>query len=227
MKRIELQKISLIRISYSVILGVFVILAFFPYFSETFTYGPHSYTQYFPGWFELIFGGWVGIGLIVFSIIRLTSQRIVKPVIFGISGCILILINLILRTILLGITIEISFYLSFVFLIGLFAINPLSYVFREEEVEAKPIPKLKKEKGKIEKVKKERIDWEERELIKKQAIEYIKRMQIKTTELPFFKIISETGITREDLDPIVKDLISQIDIDAKVRDFVILFEEIL
>ncbi len=226
MKGTGFQKMSVIRIGYVLILGVFVILAFFPYFSETFIYGPHSYTEYFPGWFELIFGGWVGIGLIVFSVIRLNSQRVGKPIIFGISGCILILINLILRTLMLGITIEISFYLSFVFLFGLFAINPLSYVFREKEVKAKPIPKLKKEKGKIEKVKKVGIDWDERELTKKQTIELIERLQLKTTELPYFKIISETGITREDLDPLVKEMISQNIINAKVRDYVILFEEI-
>jgi len=226
MKGTGFQKISLIRVGYVVILGVFVILAFFPYFSETFTYGPHSYTEYFPGWFELIFGGWVGIGLIVLSAIRLNSQRTGKPIIFGISGCILILINLIIRTVMLGITIEISFYLSFVFLLGLFVINPLSYVFREKEVESKPIPKFKKEKGKIEKMKEVGIDREEKELIKKQIIEYIERLQLKTTELPYFKIISETGITREDLDPLVKEMISQNKINAKVRDYVILFQEI-
>ena len=155
MKGMGNQKILLIRIGYGVILGVFIIFAFFPYFSETFTYGPHSYTQYFPGWFELIFGGWVGIGLLVASVILLNSQRIGKPIIFGISGCILILINLILRTIMLGITIEIGFILSFVLLFGLFAINPLPFVFRKREVKVKPSPKVK-----LEKLKEVVIDWD-------------------------------------------------------------------
>ncbi len=221
MKGMGFQKISIIRFGYGVILGVFILFAFFPYFSETLTYGPHFYTQYFPGWFELIFGGWVGIGLLVASIILLNSQRIGKSIIFGISGCILILINLILRTIMLGITIEIGFYLSLVLLLGLFAINPLPFVFREREVKVKPSPKVK-----LEKPKEVAIDWDKREINKNQAIEYIEKMQLKTTELPYFKIISETGIIREDLDPLVKEMISQKKINAKVRDYVILFQEI-
>lgn len=65
MKENRLQKITIIRITYSAIIAMFIVLAFLPYFSETFTYGPHTYTKNFPGYIELIFGGWVGQGKLI------------------------------------------------------------------------------------------------------------------------------------------------------------------
>ena len=162
----KLSKFSIIRIVYGVILVVFIILAFFPYFSETYTYGPHTNTEYSFGYFELLFGGWVGIGLIGVSVILLNSQKIGKPLLFGITGCILILINLIVRTFILGMTIKISYYLNFILLISLFALNVLSFVFREAEVAIKPIPK--KKRVKIEEPEEIKIDWEKRKEEEKQ-----------------------------------------------------------
>ncbi|MFX1572303.1 MAG: TIR domain-containing protein [Promethearchaeota archaeon] len=171
----NISKFLIIRIVYGVILALFITLAFFPYFSVTYTYGPHSYTEYSYGFFELLFGGWVGIGLIGASVILLNSQKIIKPILFGISGSVIILINLIIRTRILGMTLELSYYVSIVLLISLFAINILSFVYRETKVVVKFIPK--KKRIKIEEPEELEIDWEKRK--EEEAKQILKELQLK------------------------------------------------
>jgi len=225
MIRSGFQKILLIKLTYSILIIFFIISVFFPYYSEISTYSIHSYKREYYGYFELIYGGWVGIGLIVLSILLLNSERATKSALLGFIGSALIIFNLVLRSFTLNLTIELWFYLAIIFLISLLIVNVFIIISREKEVIFRPISEIKKEKIKIEKPKEIDISWEKRESSKKQAFDYIKEMQSKTAELPYYDIISKTDIIRKDLDLLVKEMINNTEIFAKVRDFVILFKE--
>ncbi len=149
------------------------------------------------------------------------------------------------------ITFASGFYLCLIFGIGSVGTNIFALVSKEgelrfqrvksakmKEAKAKPV-KVKQVKAKPMKSKTVEIepielkqevligtDWEKKEFIADKTIDYIKTMQFKTKELPFFDIISKMGIKREALETIVDDMISNNEIDARVRDFVIIFKEI-
>ncbi len=84
-------------------------------------------------------------------------------------------------------------------------------------------------KIKPDKIKKDeivRINWEKKKFIKTQTIDYIKKMQLKSKELPFYEIILKTGIDRNDLEIIVTEMIMKKEVNAQVRDFILIFKEI-
>ena len=84
-------------------------------------------------------------------------------------------------------------------------------------------------KIKPDKIKKDeivRINWEKKKFIKTQAIDYIKKMQLKSKELPFCEIILKTGIDRNDLEIIVTEMIMKKEVNAQLRDFILIFKEI-
>lgn len=66
----------------------------------------------------------------------------------------------------------------------------------------------------------------EKKFIKTQTIDYIKKMQLKSKELPFYEIILKTGIDRNDLEIIVTEMIMKKEVNAQVRDFILIFKEI-
>ena len=213
---------------------------FFPYYSITYVYPPppappiNSYTKPYFGYIELIYGGWPGLILIVISLIILNPERKGKSLLVGGVGCVLIIINLMIRPSIQSITINLGFYIGFIFCIGFFVINVFAFISKEGIISLKRIKEGKMEpKTKIKKVKIKKeeeadvgIDWEKRELAKKQAIDYIKKMHLKSRELPFYKIISKIGIDRNDLEKIVGEMITNKEINAKVTDFVIIFKKI-
>ena len=149
------------------------------------------------------------------------------------------------------ITFASGFYLCLIFGIGSVGTNIFAFVSKEGELRFQRVKssKIKEEKVKPEKLKQAKAkpmkrktveiepieikqevlvgtDWEKKEFIADKTIDYIKTMQFKTKELPFFDIISKMGIKREALETIVDDMISNNEIDARVRDFVIIFKEI-
>lgn len=238
MREIKIQKFNLIKLIYIVLIVVFLISVFLPYFSKTYAYPPPpaepliSYIKPYRGYIELIYGGWPGLILAVISIIILNPERKGRSLIIGVIGFSLILISLMIRPIIQTITIELGFYLSLVLSIGLFVINVIAFKSREglvflisdkhwkRETIVKTTPTIVKKK------EKEVISWEKREFIKSQTIDYIKKMHLKSKELPFYEIISKTGVNREDLEKIVGEMISNKEINARVRDFIIFFKEI-
>jgi len=238
MKEVQIQKFTLIKLIYSVLIVVFLISVFLPYFSRYYAYPPPpaiptiSYTKPYRGYSELIYGGWVGLILAIISILILNPERKGKSLLIGALGFSLILINLMIRPIIQTITIEFGFYLSLVVSIGLVVINIFAFKSNEGLVYLISDKRWKKETivkitPTINKTKeKEVISWEKREFIKTQTIDYIKKMQLKLQELPFYEIISKTGINREDLEKIVGEMISNKEINAGVIDFIIFFKEI-
>lgn len=51
-------------------------------------------------------------------------------------------------------------------------------------------------------------------------------MQLKSKELPFYEIILKTGIDRNDLEIIVTEMIMKKEVNAQVRDFILIFKKI-
>jgi len=235
MKEIKIQKFTLIKLIYSILIIVFLISVFLPYYSKSYAFPPPpavsiiSYTKPYLGYNELIYGGWPGLILAIISIIILNPETKGKSLLIGGLGFALILINLMIRPTIQTITIEFGFYLGLVFSIGLFVINIFAFVSKEGIVslisdKRDPIVKIKPTIAKQKEI--QGTDWEKKEFIKSQTIDYIKKMQLQLKELPFYEIISKTGIDRKDLDKIISDLISKKEINARVRDFVILFKKI-
>jgi len=230
MKERQILKFTLIKLIYIILIVVFLISGFLPYFSKYYAYPPT--TNYYYGYIELIYGGWPGLILALISILILNPERKGRSLIMGVIGFVLILISLMIRPIIQNITIEFGFYLSLVLSIGLIVINIFAFISNEgaiflfsdktwkKETIVKTTPTIVKKK------EKEAISWEKREHIKTQTIDYIKKMQLKLKELPFYEIISKTGVNREDLEKIVGDMISSKEINARVRDFIIFFKEI-
>jgi len=240
MKEVKIHKFNLIKLIYSVLIAVFLFSVFLPYFSKSYVFPPPPLDPiiFFPprlyyGYIELIYGGWPGLILVVISILILKPERKSISLIIGILGFSLILINLMIRPIIQTITIEFGFYLSLVSGIGFVVMNILAFMSRDslvflisdkrwkEETIVKITPTKKKKKK-----EREEISWEKREFIKTQTIDYINKMQLKSKELTFYDIISKTGINRDDLEKIVGEMISNKEINAQVRDFIIFFKEI-
>jgi len=240
MKEVKIHKFNLIKLIYSVLIAVFLFSVFLPYFSKSYVFPPPPLDPiiFFPprlyyGYIELIYGGWPGLILVVISILILKPERKSISLIIGILGFSLILINLMIRPIIQTITIEFGFYLSLVSGIGFVVMNILAFMSRDslvflisdkrwkEETIVKITPTKKKKKK-----EREVISWEKREFIKTQTIDYINKMQLKSKELTFYDIISKTGINRDDLEKIVGEMISNKEINAQVRDFIIFFKEI-
>ena len=256
MKSIKLQKSMLIKLIYGILILIFILSTILPYYSITYFFPPppdppsYTNTEFSVGYIELIYGGWIGLILIIISIFFLIFEKISKAIIIGISGCALIGFNLIFRTAIqistgyLTVTSQLGLYFGFIFWIALCTVN--GYVVIEEKgVNLLSIVKSKKLKPEIKhklkpkakpfietaavKTTEEVIvgtDWERKEFISKQTINYIKTAQLQVKELPFIEIISKTGIEREALDAIVDDMIDNKEINARVRDFVIIFKEI-
>ncbi len=272
MAEFRIQKFTLIRLIYGIIIIIVLISAFLPYFSRSYVYPPppaepiYNYTKNYIGYLELIYGGWIGIALLIISVVILNPERKSKALLIGIGGCILILINLMIRPSLQNITLSSGFYIGLIFGIGLIAINLFAFISKEgvltfdrvksakvKEVKVKPVKikpvkvqkvkskpvKTRPSKVKVDKrkavevepiaVKQEAVvgtDWESKEFIEEKTKDFIKTMQFKSKELPFFEIISKTGVNRGALETIVDDMITNKVIDARVRDFVIIFREI-
>ena len=235
MKEIKIQKFTLIKLIYSILIVVFLISVFLPYYSKSYAFPPPpaepiiSYTKPYLGYIELIYGGWPGLILAIISIVILNPERKGKSLLIGGLGFALILINLMIRPTIQTITIEFGFYLSLVFSIGLFIINVFAFISKEGIVslisdKREPIVKIKPTIAKQKEI--QGTDWEKKEFIKTQTIDYIKEVALKSKELPFYDIISKTGIERKNLDKVVRDMISDKEINARVRDFVILFKRI-
>ena len=240
MKEIKIQKFTLIKLIYGILIVVFLISVFLPYYSKTYAPFPPppatplfgGYTSLYMGYDVLIYGGWPGLILAGISIIILNPDRKGKSLLIGGLGFSLILINLMIRPIIQTITVEFGFYLSLVFGIGFFIINIFAFIskegiislFSDKRWKREPIVKIKPVKIKQKEI--EGIDWEKREFIKNQTIDYIKKMHLKSKELPFYEIISKTGIDRNDLTKIVSEMINNKEINARVRDFIIVFKEI-
>jgi len=239
MKEIKIHKFVMIKLIYGVLIAVFLISVFLPYFSKSYVFPPPPLDPiiFFPprlyfGYIELIYGGWPGLILAVISILILKPEKKSISLIIGILGFSLILINLMIRPIMQNVDIEFGFYLSLVSGIGLVGINIFAFISREgiiylfsdeewkKETIMKTTPTVSKSTGK------EEISWEKKEHIKTQAIDYIKKMQLKSKELSFYDIISKTGIERNTLEKLVAGMISKKEIDARERDFIIFFKEI-
>ena len=239
MKEIKIHKFALIKFIYGVIISVFLISVFLPYFSKSYVFPPPPLDPiiFFPprlyfGYIEMIYGGWPGLILAVISILILKPERKSISLIIGILGFSLILINLMIRPIIQDIDIEFGFYLSLVSGIGLVGINIFAfisregiiYLFSDEEWKRETIVKATPTVSKSKEI--EEISWEKKEYIKTQTIDYIKKMQLKSKELSFYDIISKTGITSKTLEKVVADMISNKEIHAQVRDFIIFFKKI-
>ncbi|MBA7556427.1 hypothetical protein ES705_49135 [subsurface metagenome] len=84
------KKLKIILAINSILIVVFIISSFLPYFSKWYQYGGIIY--YF-GYNHLIFGGWEGLLFITASMNQIRYQRIRKAFIFGLIGCISIMIN--------------------------------------------------------------------------------------------------------------------------------------
>ncbi len=144
-----------------------------------------------------------------------------------------------------------GFYLCLIFGISSVGTNIFAFVSKEGELRFQRVKSGKIKEAKVKPVKEKQTkvkptkrktleiepieimqeavigtDWEKKEFIADKTMEYIKTMQFKTKELPFFEIISKMGIKREALETIVDDMISNNEIEARVRDFVIIFKEI-
>ncbi|GAG54184.1 unnamed protein product, partial [marine sediment metagenome] len=200
----------------------------------------------------MLYGGWPGLALLVISVILLNPERKGKSLLIGGVGCTLIVINLMIRPSLQTITLQSGFYVGLIFGLGLIGINIFAFISKEGDIARKEVKEAKVKEAKVKPVKikpvkakpvkrkpfvevkpveiKEEavvgIDWENIEFIAERTIDYIKTMQLKSTELPFYEIISKTGIKREALETIVDELISKNEISARVRDFVIIFKPI-
>jgi len=238
MKEIKVGKFILIKLLYGVLIVIFLISVFLPYYSRYYAFPPPPadpivyYTRPYFGYNELIYGGWPGLILTIISIIILNPERKGKSLLIGGVGFSLILINLMIRPAMQTITIEVGFYLGLVIGISLFVINIFAFKSKEGEIslisdrgwDREPIvtttPTINKMVEMVE------VSWEEKEIIKTQTIDYIKKMQLKVKELPFYEIITNTGIDRDDLKKVVSDMRSNKEINAQVRDFVIIFKEI-
>ena len=216
MKEVKIHKFNLIKLIYSVLIAVFLISVFLPYFSKSYVFPPPPLDPiiFFPprlyyGYIELIYGGWPGLILAVISILILNPERKSKSLLIGVLGFSLILINLMIRPIIQTITIEFGFYLSLVSGIGFVVMNILAFIstdglvflISDKRWKEETIVKITSTKKKTK--EKEAISWETKEHIKTQTVDYIKKMQLKLKELPFYEIISKTGINRETLEKIV------------------------
>lgn len=252
MTEIRIQKITFIRLIYVIVILFFSISALLPYSSIFHGFPPPpaeplmGWTEFFDGYIQLLYGGWVGLGFLVASVILLNFERKRKSLIVGVVGLVLIGINLMIYPLLETGTMQSGFYVGLIFWIGLIGINVFAIISKEgvltfervksaktKEVKVKPVKfkSVKRKPIEIEpiEIKQEALigtDWEKKEFIADKTIDYIKTMQFKTKELPFFEIISTMGIKREALETIVDDMISKNEIDARVRDFVIIFKEI-
>jgi len=261
MRTINLQKTTLIRLIFAVLILISLLSLTFIYYSKTYVYPLppavplYTDTIYYWGYTEFIYGGWIGLILIVVSVVLLSPERKKKAFMVGSLGCALIGINLVIRTFFQSITIQPGFYIGFIFWIGLCVVNGYAFISLEGEVTFRRVkstkiklpkiklPKIKLPKIKLPKIKRgikskpvklkkeeeeedSRTYWRNREGIIIKTIAYIKEKQLKREELPFFKITSKTGISEKDLRSVVKDMISKKEIDANVRDFLIIFKKV-
>ena len=196
MKEVKIHKFNLIKLIYSLLIAVFLISVFLPYFSKSYVFPPPPLDPiiFFPprlyyGYIELIYGGWPGLMLVVISILILKPERKGKSLIIGVVGFSLILINLMIRPVIQTITIEFGFYLSLVSGIGFVVMNILAFMSRDglvflisdkrwkKETIVKTTPTINKTK------EREVISWEKREFIKAQTIDYINKMQLKSKDI--------------------------------------------
>ena len=208
-----------------------------------------STTRYYVGYQELLYGGWPGLAFLVISVLLLHFGIKDKALIIGALGCALIVINIIISTSYWTRALEVGFYIGLIFNIGLIGINISAFVIEDSvlvrDVEFQPIeepkikksikqPKIKLRSKAVEEVEpievKQKVEfeteWEKKQFVEKQTIEYIKSAQLQLRELPFFKIISKTGIESKALNTLVDELIDKKEINARVRDFVLIFKQI-
>jgi len=246
MRTIELRNYNLIRLIFAFLILITLFSTVFPYYSKTYVFPPppaiplYSSTNYFWGYIELVYGGWIGLILVIASVVLLSPERKKKAFIVGSLGCALIGFNLVIRTFFQSISIQPGFYIVFIFWIALCVVNGYTFLGVEVEVilkrdkptkgillrikqtiKSKPVETREEEKEEDSKTY-----WSKREGIINQTITFIKEKQSKLDELPFFKITSETGIKQKDLSSVVKDMIASNEINAVVRDFVIIFMKV-
>ena len=243
MRSIKLQKSNLIRLIFATLILILLLSLTLVYYSKTYVYPLppavplYTDTTYYWGYIEFIYGGWIGLILIGVSVVLLSPERKKKAFIVGSIGYALIGINLVIRTFFQSITIQPGFYIGFVFWIGLCVVNGYAFLsvkgevtFRRDKLPRIKLSKIKQVfKSKSVKIKKGEDSseyWSNREKIIDKTIAYINEKQLKREELPFSKITSKTGIHEKDLRSVVKDMISKKEIDAKVRDFVIVFKKV-
>ncbi len=238
MRTIKLQKSNLIKLIYVILFLITLLSITFPYYSKTYVFPPppsdpvYTTTIYYWGHIELIYGGWVGLILIIVSVFLLSLERKKRAFMVGSLGCALLGFNLVIKTFFQTITIQPGLYIAFIVWIALCVVNGYSFIGVEGEVSLKRVKQWKiKSKDKIKPVEiKKEVDlkayWGNREKIIAQTITFIKEKQLKQKELPFFKITSKIGIRKKDLGLVISDMISNNEIHAKVRDFVIIFKKV-
>ena len=136
------KKILMIKSVYIFFTIIFIISAFFAhYFHYPPENGPQSKEVYY-GWYVYIFGGWIGLIFIIFSLILLSPFKIRKAIISGIIGCGFIGFNVLLMIIMLiffsppgsSFELQIGFYLIFSPWITFIVINGILFKYREEKV---------------------------------------------------------------------------------------------
>ena len=92
MKEIKIQKFTLIKLIYSVLIVIFLISVFLPYFSKSYAFPPPpaepliSFTRPYYGYVELIYGGWPGLIFAVISILILKPERKGVSLIIAVIG---------------------------------------------------------------------------------------------------------------------------------------------
>ena len=231
MRTIKLQKSTLIRLVFAIFISISLLSLTFIYYSKTYVYPPppavplYTDTIYYWGYTEFIYGGWIGLILIIVSVVLLSPERKKKAFSVGSLGCALIGIILVIRTFFQSFTIQPGFFVGFIFWIGLCVATGYAFLSTEGEVSFNGVkstkislPKIKLQnikqifKAKSGKMKEEEDSstyWQNREEIIDETISYIKKKQLKQADLPFFKINSKTGIIEKDLRSVVKDLISK------------------
>lgn len=102
MSRFEVQKLTTIKITYIAVTVAFIVSTLFSYYIRTFSYPPDIEQTYtYPGTYMLTYVGWIGwfgwVGLLltIISIEFLHFVKILRAIIFGLAGSILVGISLI------------------------------------------------------------------------------------------------------------------------------------
>ena len=236
MSRFEVQKLTTIKITYIAVTVAFIVSTLFSYYIRTFSYPPDIEQTYtYPGTYMLTYVGWIGwfgwVGLLltIVSIEFLHFVKILRAIIFGLAGSILVGISLI-YIIFLSIsqsnsqnTFGFGFYLGFIVWFGILGINIFLFTQREEKEPIKAAPTIK---TKVVKERKEAIgvDWEKIEFARSQSIKLIEAMEAESKELTYIEIMKKTGITSKALESLVDEMLSNKEIHAQIRDFTIIFK---
>ena len=235
MSRFEVQKLTTIKITYVTLTIAFIVSTLFSYYIRTFSYPPNLEQMYsYPGTYMLTYVGWLGwfgwVGLLltIISIEFLHFVKILRAIIFGLAGSILVGLSLI-YIIFLSFsqsnsqnTFGFGFYWGFIVWFGILGINIFLFTQREEKDTIKAASTIK---TKVVKEKEEAIgiDWEKIEYARNQSIKLIKAMEAESKELTYIDIMKKTGITNKALERLINEMLSNKEINAKIRDFTIIF----